>query len=158
MIFQNIGSTFEERRLNLESILFKILDQNKCISFLVIIDNCMSLTKLISGVNLPTFVFKITDNIFSKNNISSSSLKIIEELSQITIGELPDSSCEKFFRKGDNLISKFLEWILAIYIKKDDNEGMNPIENMFREEPELKQEKILELIKALGNGEKKDEL
>lgn len=87
MIFQHIGSTFEERRLNLESILLKILDDNKCISFLVIIDSCMNLTKLISPANLPTFVFKITDKIFSKSNISSNSLKILEELSQITIFE-----------------------------------------------------------------------
>lgn len=35
LIYEHIGSTFEERRLNLENMLLKILEYNNCISFLV---------------------------------------------------------------------------------------------------------------------------
>lgn len=88
MIYQHIGTTFEERRMGLENILIKTLDFNNCIALLSQFDSCMSLSKLINSNHLPLVVLRITEKLFAKSNISSSCLKILEELSQINILEV----------------------------------------------------------------------
>lgn len=47
----------------------------------------MNLSKLVTPANLPEVILRITDKLFSKDNLSANSLSILEELSQINLLE-----------------------------------------------------------------------
>jgi hypothetical protein len=65
-IYQNVGTTFEERRLSMEALLLKTLEHPNCLPILVQFDTCCNLSKLVSTGNLPLVVLKLTEKLFAK--------------------------------------------------------------------------------------------
>jgi hypothetical protein len=87
LIFEHVGSTFEERRINMESLLLRTLEYNHCITYLAAIQSCINISKLVTPTNLPEAVLRITDKLFSKDNLNANCLNILEELGQINLLE-----------------------------------------------------------------------
>ena len=58
-IYEHIGSNIEERRSLLEDLLLKTLDFNNCLPFVIEINECVKLPKLVSSTNFPKVIERI---------------------------------------------------------------------------------------------------